>query len=153
MKLYDIDTLKRDDNQSGLYNLFQPTFKMGLNYPNQTHVVSIEEEMRIDLICKAVYGNVDYCDFILNVNNIDNPLNVKAGDVLLCPSPGAFEDFKVQLSQITDARNQLLNVNKSTKVDTNRQSYVEQNYSLQPTFKDIPSAPVQVVNNQIVIGG
>ena len=153
MKLYDIDTLTTDNNQSGLYNLFQPTFKMGLNYPSQNHVVSIEEEMRIDLVCQSVYSSNDYCDFILNVNNIDNPLNIKAGDVLLCPDIGAFEDFKMQYSQQVNAQNQLLNVNKSTKVDNNRQAYVEQNFSLQPTFKDIPSAPVQVINNQIVIGG
>jgi hypothetical protein len=153
MKLYDIDTLTTDSNQSGLYNLFQPTFQMGLNYPNEQHIVSPEEEMRIDLVCQAVYGSTDYCDFILNINNIDNPLNIMTGDVLLCHSPGAFEDFKVSKSQIVNAQNQLLNVNKSTKVDNNRQSFVEQNYSLQPTFKEIPSAPVQVINNQIVIGG
>jgi hypothetical protein len=153
MKLYDIDTLVTDSNQSGLYNLFQPTFKMGVGYPNIEHIVSTEEEMRIDLVSQSEYGSVDYCDFILNVNNIDNPLNIMAGDVLLCPSIGAFEDFKVQNSQIVNSQNKLLNVNKSTKVDNNRQTYIEQNYSVQPTFKEIPSAPVQIVDSNIIIGG
>jgi hypothetical protein len=45
-----------------------------------------------------------------------------------------------------------LNVNKSTKKDTNRQKYVDQNFNLPPTVKQVPDAPVKIENGQIVIG-
>ena len=109
--------------------------------------------MRIDLISQNVYGSTDYCDFILDFNMIDNPLNIMANDMLVCPDIGAFEDFQISNSQVVSAQNQLLNINKSTQIDPTRQNYVQQNYSLPPSFKQVPSQPVQVVGNQVVIGG
>ena len=78
MKIYDIDTLEKDD--SGNYNLTQLTYQSDFNIVNyQQYEVQKGEEMRIDLVCQSIYGSLDYIDIILNANNIDNPLNIKEG--------------------------------------------------------------------------
>lgn len=153
MKLYDLDKLIRDSKQNGLYNLFEPTFigVVGINL--KTHVVSSEQEMRMDLVCKEVYGSVDHVDLLLHVNDIDNPLNIMEDDILVYPSVTAESEYRVSIVDNSDNRAKLLNPNKSTKKDDNRRKYVEENYSLPPTFLQTPTAAVKIENGQIVIGG
>ena len=75
MKIYDIDNLLKKNNQ---YDLFTRTYKYSANgIQYSSYRVQKGEEMRIDLVCKSIYGNIDYVDIILNVNNISNPLNIK----------------------------------------------------------------------------
>lgn len=153
MDFYDLQNLIRDAKQNNLYNLFDPTFKMRTGVGLIKYVVSPEEEMRIDLISKATYGSVNYCDFLLDLNGIDNPLNIKSGDILIYTEYESLELYKVRIVDNTKAQATLLNANKSTKKDPNRQKYIENNYSLPPTFLDEPTAPVRVEQNQIIIGG
>lgn len=153
MKLYDIDKLKRDINQDNLYDLFSPTYKGAKGYQQGTYVVSPEEEMRVDLVSNSVYKSVDYVDFICNLNEIDNPLNIMEGDFLLTAPLESIDIYRANNVDVSEARRSLLNANKSTKIDENRKQYIEQNYALPPTFLDVPTDPVKVENNQIVIGG
>ena len=153
MKLYDIDKLITDDKQGGLYNLFDPTFKMNKDYPLSTYVVPQEHEMRIDLISNELYGSVDYSDFLLSLNDIDNPLNVKYNDELKYVDFEAISEYRVKVIDQKDSRAKLLNSNKTTRKDSARQKYVEEKNSLPPTIKDTPTPAVQIIDNQIVIGG
>ncbi len=153
MEFYDLNKLVRDDNQGGLYNLFDPTFKMLDGIETYEYIVLPEHEMRIDLICNEIYGNVDNCDFLLCINDIDNPLNIMQADILVYPSVTAESEYRVSIVDNNDNRAKLLNPNKSTKKDDNRRKYVEENYSLPPTFLQSPTSPVKIENGQIVIGG
>lgn len=152
MILYDLDKLIRDPKQDDLYNLFDPTFKLNTGYNLREFIVSPEQEMRIDLVCKEIYDSVDQVDFLCNLNNIDNPLNIKEGDSILYCNYGAISDFRVKITDNNDVRAKLLNVNKSTKKDNNRQRYVEQNFALPPNMKQVPDSAVKIENGQIVIG-
>jgi hypothetical protein len=140
MKLYDLDILVRDTNQSNLFNFFDPTFKMEPNIGLATHTVQPEEEMRIDVICNHLYKNVDLVDILLDINDIDNPLNIMMDDVILYPALGTDVEFRLSISNTNNVRATLLNANKTTRTDNNRQKFVENNYSLPPTFKDTPEA-------------
>jgi len=153
MKVYDLDKLKTDDNQNGLYNFFDPTFKMSAGFPMSTYVVPPEHEMRIDLICKDIYGNTDNCDFLLDLNSIDNPLNIKENDSISYVDYEAIENYRVKVIDNKEARKALLNVNKTTRKDDGRKKYVEENNSIPPTYQESPQPAVQIVDNQIVIGG
>lgn len=152
MNLYDIDNLITDPNQDGLYDLFAPTFKTLDSIALSQYVVTVDNLMRMDNICFNIYGDADNVDFLLDVNNIDNPLNIMQGDMLVYPAYGAIDEYHLKIVDNTNARAQLTNVNKSTKIDTNRTNYIEQNSSLPPTYVDIPAPYVSVQNNQIVIG-
>lgn len=152
MKLYDLDKLIRDPKQDNLYNLFDPTFKLNLGYNLREFIVGPEQEMRIDLVCQEIYKSVDQVDFLCDLNNIDNPLNIKEGDSILYANYDAISNFRVTIVDNNESRAKLLNVNKSSKKDVNRQKYVEQNFALPPNMKQVPDSAVKIENGQIVIG-
>ena len=82
MNFYDITSLLKINTEDGqLYDLFSQTFSLK-RLPNYEYIVRKEEEMRIDLISFSIYKTTDYADMILNLNDIDNPLNIKSGDVI-----------------------------------------------------------------------
>lgn len=153
MTLYDIEKLMRDPNQENLYNLFDPTFKMNTGFKLTKHIVSPEQEMRIDLISEELYGTVDQADFLLDINDIDLPLNIKAGDEIIYPEFTSISEYRINVVDNAEARSKLLNASKTTRLDDNRKRYIEENYSLPPTFLETPEAPVKIESNQIIIGG
>jgi hypothetical protein len=152
MKFYDLDKLIRDVNQDGLYNFFDPTFKMNVGINLQLHIVEPEEEMRMDLICSHIYNTTDHVDFLLDLNDIDNPLNIMEGDQILYAVITAIPEYRISIIDSNDIRAKLLNVNKSTRKDNNRTKYIDDNYSVPPTMLESPNASVKIQNNQIVIG-
>ena len=152
MKIYDLDISKRDENQNKLYDLIEPTFKSNIKIPLSTYIVPPEEEMRIDLICNSIYNNPDYCDFILNLNDIDNPLNILSGDTILFVDVSAISSYRINTGGDKDNRKQLLNTNKISKKDSNRKKYIDENYSLPPTYSQTLNNPVQIESGQISIG-
>jgi len=152
MKLYDLDKLIRDTKQDNLYNFFDPTFKMNIGINLQSHVVAPEEEMRIDLVCNNIYNSTEQVDFLLDLNDIDNPLNIMSGDNILYASITAIPEYRIKTIDNNNARAKLLNANKSSRRDDNRKKYLDDNYVLPPTFVETPESPVKISNNQIIIG-
>lgn len=153
MEFYDIDNLKRDVSQNSLYNFFDSTFKYFTGVVLYQYIVSDFHEMRIDLICKDIYKTTDYCDFLLDLNNIDNPLNLLSGDILLYVNADQITYFRVDESTAVTLRNTYLNANKISQPDPNRLSYVQNNYSLPPTFLSIPKSSVTIQDGKIILGG
>ena len=153
MEFYDIENVRRDANQDNLYDLFAPTFKGTNLYELSKYVVATEQEMRADLICESIFGDINYVDLICNLNEVDNPLNFMEGDEIIFAPASQVYLYRLNAPEVTESKNQLLNVNKSTKVDQNRKQYIEQNYNLPPNLLDVPTDPVRIQNNQIVIGG
>ena len=153
MKLYNLDKLIRDPKQDDLYNFYDPTFKLETGINLREFVVGPEQIMRMDLVCFEIYKSIDAVDFLCDLNNIDNPLNIKEGDIILYPNYDAISYYRVKITDNNDARAKLLNANKSTKKDNNRQKYVEQNFALPPNMKQVPDSAVKIENGQIVIGG
>jgi hypothetical protein len=49
--------------------------------------------------------------------------------------------------------NCLINSNKSTKKDKNREKFIENGFALPPTLNPIPRPAVRIDGNDIVIGG
>lgn len=152
MKLYDIDSLRVDEKQDNLFNLFDATFQIQQDVEQSRLVVGREEMMRMDLICQRIYKNIDEVDFLCDLNDIDNPLNIMENDSIFYTAYGAIDSFRVKEAAKTDTRTSLLNPNKSTKKDKNREKFVEDNFSLPPTFNQTPRSSVSVEGDDIVIG-
>ena len=95
----------------------------GIQY--SSYRVQKGEEMRIDLVCKSIYGNIDYVDIILNVNNISNPLNIKEGTVIIYPDQSNIELLRFTEKAVRDDAKIVSNPNKSNRIDPTRQKYVE----------------------------
>lgn len=156
MDLFDITILKNDDNQlddngQPMYNLIEPTFSTKDTLVKSQTIVTKEQEMRIDLISYDLYQSVNYADLLLNINDIDNPLNIKEGDILLYPPMEHIQYYRVSPDTTTTNRRKLLSPNKSNKKDTNRQQYIENNYQLPPTFLDTPSNPISTSGGKITV--
>jgi hypothetical protein len=152
MKIFDLDILERDPNQDDLYDLSQVTYKKISGYPIYVHIVEKHEEMRIDLISLKCYSSTDYIDFLLNFNDIDNPLNIKEGDIINYIDANYVDFYRVIPDKPKVLKKRLLNLNKQTRKDSNRQMYVEENFSLPPTLLDVPVESVQIKDNTILIG-
>lgn len=153
MEIYDLNSLRKDPNQDDLYNFFVLTYKKNIGPRLGIIEVETTDEMRIDSVCNKIYDSVEYCDLLLNINDIDNPLNVKAGDLMVFPPEGVISDYRVKDSNTLEVRAALLNSKKSTRKDPNRRRFVEESTPLSPNLLPTPSPPVRIENNQLVIGG
>lgn len=153
MDFYDLKNLKKDIAQNNLYNFFDATYQYFIGLTLYQYTVSSWEQMRIDLICNNIYSSTDYCDFLLDLNGIDNPLNIMTDDILLYVEPDYINFFHIDETTAKALRNTYLNAAKISKIDQSRADYVGNNLSLPPTFLQIPTNSVQIVGNQIVLGG
>lgn len=151
MKIYDIDSLKKDE--FGNYDLSQITFKLVLSGEIRYSYYEVQkgEEMRMDLVCNSIYGNTNYIDILCNVNNIDNPLNIKEGSVIIFPI-NDIDILRNSSSNTNDINKVLSNTNKSSRIDVNRQKYFENNLSLPPTILEESVNQFDIDSQDIILG-
>lgn len=149
-------TNKPRENSTDLYNIdllsfeFKPNilFRNGIKY-----IVSKDEEMRMDMICFNIYGNTDYVDFLMDLNNIKNPLAVYDGMEILYVPNDIVPAFRPELSDNTEIRNKISNKRKRSKPDPNRKTYLEEkSKSLPPTVTKRDYNPVKYRDGKIRIG-
>jgi hypothetical protein len=166
----DIKSLQegvKRNNETGLYNLFTPTFIYNLSIAMEQYTITKDDEMRIDLVFSKMYSiemsmmsnYLQDIDVILYINNIDNPLNIKEGMILDYPIIGEIENFRYLPSDtivdnsITRQLGTPNTPNKTTRRDASRQNYIENDYSLSPVVLDTPREPVRIVDGRFSIGG
>jgi hypothetical protein len=152
MKMFDIDSLRRDEKQDGLFDLFEPTFQNLSGYQQSNYVVGPETMMRMDLICNELYKNVDNVDFLLNLNDIDNPLNIMEKDNIFYTGINVIPDFRLNEVDKKSTRNKLLNANKSSKKDPARTNFIEEDKALSPNLLPEPSSPISFEGNELILG-
>ena len=125
----------------------------------QTYTVQKGEEMRLDMVIESIYGDLFYykdADIILYINGIDNPLNIREGQVILYPPVGDLDSFRYSEEGKTpddSIKSSLGVVNKSTRVDKNRSKFVESDYSLPPVVLSKTEQPIKIDANNIIVGG
>lgn len=150
MKLFDIDSLNLAGSEVK-YDLFEPTYN-SIFREQAPYLVDSSTEMRLDKICWQLYQTINEVDYLCNLNDIDNPLNVMEDDVIFYTNPEVIDDSKLRKTYTTNTREQLINSNKSSKKDTNREKYIENNYQLQPSFNEVPKPAARIEGDFIVIG-
>jgi hypothetical protein len=93
----------------------------------------------------------------LYINGIDNPLNIVEGMILKFPLYEMLETFRMFINdnKVKSVRDTLAVAapNKSTRKDSSRQKFVENNYLLPPVVLDKTRDPVRTGENTILIGG
>lgn len=168
MDIYSLHKQVKFNNRQNLFDLFEPTFFFRTDIPLGQYVVTIDEEMRPDLLLKNIY-NIDYSlldsflediDVLLFINNINNPLNIKPGMIINYPlsieSFGSYRYASTDNSNNNDVLQQLVvpnYVDKTTRTDNDRQNYIENNYSLSPVVMGTPKDPISIQNGVFSIGG
>lgn len=152
MEIWDLTSLARDRNQDDLYDLFDITFRNQGAFPLEEYIVEKDEEMRIDLISLKLYGNVNQVGFLLNLNEISNPLNIKERDIIRWCSLDSIDTLKESPTDKQLAPT-ISGVNKSTRKDPNREKFVENDFELPPNLLEKPQSSINIIGNTLVIGG
>jgi len=164
---YGVDDIEMPSDRNFLYDLFKATIRNFVDTVKlQTYIVKPEEEMRIDNILKNMYELSDAetsnyyeeIDVILIINNIDNPLNIKSGQVLLYPSLADFDNFRIknETDISTDSKQTIARLgvpDKTTRTDSTRQKYLQDGVALPPTINSVAKEGAQIKNGNYIVGG
>ncbi len=155
------------DKKGSLYDLFQSTIRNSVGtIVLSEYVVPLEEEMRIDLILKSIY-ELDYIsiedyygeiDVLLTINNIDNPLNIKKGQIIKYPTIIELSTYRItEEADLSAKSNKALRAisvpSKKTRVDNSRANYNKTGLALPPIAKSNPRDSVVIKNGNFNIGG
>jgi hypothetical protein len=150
MFIHDLDVLLKDTQQTSLYDLSARTY-VAYDVRFSNYIVQPDEEMRIDLICFRIYESVEYTDILLSVNEIVNPLNIRAGDVLRYPDQGSLNFFRIRPKAPPAIRPTLVNQGRANIKDPRRLQFIENNFLLPPTLLSVPQSPIIVNPTDITI--
>jgi hypothetical protein len=155
MELYDITSLKKTTISGSNYDLFEVRYERPDTPDGDIgmlpYVVKRGEDMRMDLISISIYGTTEYVDFLCFINNISNPLNVKARDTIIYVIPGNIDSFKVKVKS-DDVIQAVAKSNRATKPDASREEYLSNNLSLPPNILQKPVEQIIVAGDLIKLG-
>lgn len=158
MDIVSLNDLKYD-TLTRRFNLYYPVLAFS-NDSLYRYVVQSGEEMRIDLVMMSIYNDANTLkdtDIILFLNNIDNPLNINAGDEIYFPPVDSLSQYRVTFEENSrtgeDVRKLLAIPNKTAKPDPSRKRFIDNGYSLPPVVLDESKPPVRLEGDKIVIGG
>lgn len=118
----DIKSLNNLTSNGKVYDLYTQVIVNNNTYGVYPFVCEAKHNMRIDLVCKDMYGNLDNVDLITGINSLYNPLVVQQGDILFFVDENDVDNVRSD----TGALNAIMaavtaaNVGKATKNDPNR---------------------------------
>lgn len=115
------DRLKRDDVDN-LYNLNAKTVVYdSKSLPLYEHIVSRDQDMRLDLVCDFLYGNKNYIEELMQINNLFSFFTISEGDVVYYFKNEDREKLYSQDKEENDNLKNSINPNKNTQKDKNRE--------------------------------
>lgn len=134
----------------------------GINY----FLVTDETSMRIDLISKKMYGNMDFIERILKFNDVCNPLALNTGDILVVFDPISINrnmrDVKNLKEKIMDIRKQYISPEKGSKLDPKLKEFDKRNKkpaettakenTLPPNYAEFGDQEIQLRNGKLYFG-
>ena len=146
--LYTTENAVRDIKQGNLVDITDPLIKWDdtLNY--FPYIISREEAMRMDMVCFNIYGNFNYIDELYQINNIICPWSIVEGQTIYFLDEDDLQTLQLQAKADDQAVVvQLINPNKDTKKDPNRDAGT----GLPPTIKPAGLKDVTVdFNNKTI---
>ncbi len=143
-----------------LFDMYSPNLVYIRSESLTPYLVQKGEEMRIDLVIMSIYDDARYLedvDVLLFLNNIDNPLNINAGDIIYYPPPDQLSSHRAIFDNLSrsgkSVRERLATPNKTQKKDPNRKKFLDNGFALPPVVLDEAKSPVRLEDGKIVIGG
>jgi len=152
-----IDKLERDREQGGLYDLYVTYFTNNKRIIVYGYKVQRGESMRIDNICNKIYKNLNHLTFLMDLNNILNPLTIKDGDLIFYVNEDDIPSFKAPAEEGAKIRDKVINKaisDKKQQIDKARQDYVKKRKqvdALPPNIKQTSSQAISVDNGVVKI--
>lgn len=146
-----------------MFDMFAPKMVMNPTVELVPYTVRKEQQGRIDKIMYDAFNTESMVDVdvVLFINNIDNPLNIIEGQVLMLPSNSEglplFRYDRRFDKMDKKRRDETLGFpaaepNRSKSVDPNRTKYLDKIY-FPPTVNPNPRASVRTEGGNFLIGG
>jgi len=159
MNITSISTVS--DDGSNYWNFFSPNIGFNASTDLYEYTVQKYEEMRIDSVMLSIYPDYNAAladvDVILYINGIDNPLNIRAGQIIIYADLENLNRFRYtengETAKVQNIKQSLAIVNKSTRTDKNRTKFIEENYTLPPTVLSKSEPSVRIDSKNIIVGG
>jgi len=148
-KFGTLEKLERDPDQGGLYNLYATVFVYNKKVLLYGYKVQRGEAMRIDNICNKIYNNTNHQSFLMDINNIQNPMTIKEGDLLLYVEEDDIPSFKAPKELGPKLRNEVINkaiTDKKKQIDGARQDYLKKRQEVDPLPANIKQTPESAIN-------
>lgn len=144
--------LQRNPLEGNLYDLDSRTVLW--NTPiaasgSYQYIIPQQYQMRLDLICIALYGTKDYVEELMVINNIKNPFSVQAGQTIIYIDQANMNLLHGTEPQDQTAYQQLVDSSKNTVVDQNRVNNT--NNGLTPSTKPQGLSQISVDNVNSII--
>jgi len=154
--IYSLRNLSTDPNQENFYDLFVQSYGiLSQNIQPQLYLVDRSREMRLDLVCIDLYGDIANLQMLMKINNIDNPFGVKEGDLILWVLPQQLSNMeKIDPKIIQDNRDALIAAFKVSATDPARAAYLgSRGIDILPATIVATDAPkIQIDNSKIIVG-
>lgn len=157
MNFTSIDKLERDRKQEGLYDLYVTFFNNNKQILVFGYKVQRGESMRIDSICNKIYKSLNHVSFLMDLNNIQNPLTIKEGDLLLYVKEDDIINFAAPLEEGAKIRDKIVNKvisDKKQQIDKTRQNYIKTRKpvdALPPNVKQQEGSSLTVENGVVKV--
>lgn len=142
------------------YLLENPSHKYTTSVNFYEYTVQRGEEMRLDLIMQSIYTGAETykdADIILYINDIDNPLNIKEGQIIKYVVIDDLVKFRYTelggTAKGNSVKQSLAIPSKTTRTDKNRTKFLESDYTLPPVLLSKSSPSVKIDSKNIIVGG
>lgn len=120
------------------------------------HLVSEDDAMRVDKICKQYYGNVNNIDRILKWNGISNPFLIAPGMILEIPDlMGQTLKWMKPDAKENPIRQQFLDAKRMNKQDKTRAEFLKNRSASKPngSKENLPPNIIKSGETDVVIKG
>jgi len=120
MSSFTLKNIKRDKSQNNLYDLFSQTYIDNNTEQKFLTFVTEDENMRLDLVSKRIYGSNGYIEELMQLNNIINIWNIKKGDTIYYLKINVISILKKLELELDNIAETLSKPNKNTRIDPDR---------------------------------
>lgn len=152
MYFWDLEKLERWSRDNNLYDLYAQTGEykfLSLKF----HVVTPEEESRIDVISNNLFGSPEWAGELLRLNNIINPLNIKQDQIIAWSEVENLSSLRIEPNDVQTITERFNNKAKSEPDPVRKQFLLSQGVNIPVTMNNKNINPVKIKGNTIVIGG
>jgi hypothetical protein len=142
-------TIQIDDDGNPITNIITPLVVTNDTLVLYPHFVTNVDEMRPDLVLRAMYGNSNFIDEIMTLNNVIDSFSLTEGTLLWYPDPTDIDKLRKEPSTQTDQQiiDSLVDPNAERKITYNR----ETGENLSPTVKPTTLKQISVDTNNNTI--
>lgn len=119
-------------------------------YPNLKYRVNSSREMRMDLISQDLYGEPDFADFLMLINNIKNTMSINKNSIIQYVPKEVIPAFRPELSNTDNIRKDVSLTGRQTRKDENREDFKNE---LPVTMTSKDYNPVKYNDGRVILGG